>query len=60
MIFGILIILIQAMVSTLTTMLLLLNNRGQRSVIPKRDYRDFALSSSDLTPAALQPTLGAD
>ena len=58
-VFGILIILLQTMVSTLTTMLLLLNNRSQRNIIPARDYRDFVLSSSDLTSAALQPTVGA-
>jgi glycosyltransferase involved in cell wall biosynthesis len=44
-VFGILIILLQTVVSTLMTMLLLLNNRGQRNVIPMRDYVDFILSS---------------
>ncbi|WP_339032822.1 glycosyltransferase [Bradyrhizobium symbiodeficiens] len=44
-IFGVMIILFQAIISTLMTMLLLLNNRAQKNVIPVRDYRDYVLSS---------------
>jgi polyisoprenyl-phosphate glycosyltransferase len=47
-IFGILIILLQTIVSTLMTMLLLLNNRSQKNVVPLRDYADYILSKVDL------------
>ncbi|GGF48392.1 glycosyl transferase family 2 [Aliidongia dinghuensis] len=42
--FGVLMILAQAIVSTITAALLLLNNRSQKSVIPAVDYKDFLLS----------------
>jgi hypothetical protein len=58
-VFGIFIILLQAIVSTLATTLVLLNNRSRRNIIPARDYRDFVFSSSDLTSAVLPPTVGA-
>ncbi|QIP09039.1 glycosyltransferase [Bradyrhizobium symbiodeficiens] len=48
-IFGVMIILMQAIISTLMTMLLLLNNRAQKNVIPLRDYRDYVLTSIVLT-----------
>ncbi|HXS42461.1 MAG TPA: glycosyltransferase [Stellaceae bacterium] len=47
-VFGVVILMFQAIVSTLTTMLLLLNNRSQRAVVPARDYGDHVLASSVL------------
>jgi glycosyltransferase involved in cell wall biosynthesis len=50
-IFGILIILLQTVISTLMTMLLLLNNRNQKNVVPFKDYADYILSKEDLINA---------
>jgi hypothetical protein len=51
-VFGTLTILLQTIVSTLMTMLLLLNNRSQRNVVPMRDYPDYILSSTCLVSAS--------
>jgi len=48
--FGIIIIVFQAVVSTLTALLLLLSSRSQRSIVPALDYGRFVDSYVDLTP----------
>lgn len=45
-IFGVAIISSQAVISTLMTLFLLLSSRGQKNVIPARNYRDYILSST--------------
>jgi polyisoprenyl-phosphate glycosyltransferase len=46
--FGFLIVIVQATVSTLTVLLLLLNGRSQRTIIPGLDCKQFILSVTDL------------
>lgn len=47
-VFGTMIILMQAIVSTLTALLLLLNNRSQRLIIPALDYHRFVRGRTEL------------
>jgi polyisoprenyl-phosphate glycosyltransferase len=49
-VFGVSIMLLQIMISTLMTMLLLLSNRSQRTIVPMRDYSDYVLSAKDYLP----------
>lgn len=51
--FGIIIIVFQAVVSTLTALLLLLSSRSQRSIVPALDYGRFVDSCTELTPVSL-------
>jgi hypothetical protein len=51
--FGIIIIVFQAVVSTLTALLLLLSGRSQRSIVPALDYGRFVDSCTELTPVPL-------
>ncbi len=50
--FGIIIIVFQAVVSTLTALLLLLSSRSQRSIVPALDYGRFVDSCTELTSRA--------
>jgi hypothetical protein len=56
-VFGTLIIVLQAIVSTLTGLLLLLNNRNQRQVIPALDIHRFVHGRTEL--ALLRPMSAA-
>lgn len=58
-IFGVLILFLQIITSTLMTMLLLLSNRSQRNVVPMRDYADYVLSMTELLPEHESPVLDA-
>jgi polyisoprenyl-phosphate glycosyltransferase len=47
-VFGFIIVIAQASVSTLTVLLLLLNGRSQRTIIPRLDCKQFILSVTEL------------